>query len=83
MSEALKTVAAKDVEAAVRAWQLYIGRGAGTCRISDEQKLYNRAQRAIAKVAKKRNMDVYEAERQITNEARRRGGICPLPGKDI
>lgn len=75
-------MAAKDIEAAVRAWQLYMGKGL-TCRIRDEQKLYRRAQAATARVAKKRGMDVYEAERQITAEARRRGGICPMPGKDI
>lgn len=75
-------MAAKDIEAAVRAWQLYIGKGL-TCRIRDEQKLYQRAVKLTEKVATKRNMDPHEAERQITAEARRRGGICPMPGKDI
>jgi hypothetical protein len=73
---------AQDIECAVKAAQLYAGKGL-RIRISDEQKLYARMMKAIANVAKKRGMDEGDAYRQITAEARRRGGITPMPGKDI
>jgi len=75
-------VAAKDIEAAVRAWQLYAGCG-GHARVRDQQKLYTRAMRLTDKVATKRGMDANDAHDQLTREARRRGPICPMPGKDI
>ena len=75
-------VIAKDIEAAVRAAQLYIGKGL-TMRISDEQKLYNNMNRKIAAVAKRRGMDEASAYQQIMCEAKRRGGVTALPGKDI
>lgn len=73
---------AKDIEAAVKAAQLYAGCGA-VVRIRDAQKLYNRLQKAVEKVAKARGMDFLNAHEQITAEASRRGPICPTPGKDI
>ena len=73
---------AKDIEAAVYAAQLYIGKGL-TMRIADEQKLYNSMNRKIAMAAKRRGMDEGDAYRQIMNAAKRRGGILALPGKDI
>ena len=75
-------MAAKDIEAAVHAARLYIGKGL-CMRITDEQKLYARMNKKIASVAKRRSMDEGEAYRQIMGEAKRRGGVCPLPGKDI
>jgi hypothetical protein len=38
---------------------------------------------AVARVAKAHDMDELHASDQITQEARRRGPILPLPGKDI
>lgn len=73
---------AKDIEAAVRAAQLYIGKGL-TMRIADEQKLYNSMNRKIASVAKRRGMDEAGAYQQIMAEAKRRGGLQATPGKDI
>lgn len=73
---------AKDIEAAVRAAQLYIGKGL-SMRISDEQKLYNSMNRKIAIVAKRRGLDEGNAYQQIMGEAKRRGAITPMPGKDI
>lgn len=73
---------AKDIEAAVRAAQLYIGKGL-SMRISDEQKLYASMNRKIANVAKRRGLDEANAYRQIMGEAKRRGGITAMPGKDI
>lgn len=66
----------------MRAAQLYIGKGL-TMRISDEQKLYSRMNRKIASVAKRHGMDEAAAYQQIMAEAKRRGGITPLPGKDV
>jgi CO/xanthine dehydrogenase Mo-binding subunit len=74
--------AAKDIEGAVYAAQLYIGKGL-TMRITDEQKLYKSMHRKIASVAKRLGMDEADAYRQITAEAKRRGGLLALPGKDI
>jgi len=76
-------MAAKDIEAAVHAAQLYIGCSGLHMRVRDEQKLYTRMNKRIDSVAKKRGMDSHEAYRQIMNEAQRRGGVCPVPGKDI
>ena len=73
---------AKDIEAAVYAAQLYIGKGL-RMRVSDEQKLYRRMNQKIAVVAKRRGMDEAEAYRQIVGEAKRRGGVLAMPGKDI
>ena len=73
---------AKDIEAAVHAAQLYIGKGL-RMRITDEQKLYASMNRKIAAVAKRLGMDEAEAYRQILAEAKRRGGLMALPGKDI
>lgn len=73
---------AKDIEAAVMAARLYIGKGL-TMRISDEQKLYRRMNSKIAAVARRRGMDESDAYRQIMSEAKRRGGILASPGKDI
>ena len=73
---------AKDVEAAVRAAQLYHG-ALGKLRIRDEQRLYESMTRKIDAVARRRQMDRDTAYRQIADEARRRGPITPMPGKDI
>lgn len=73
---------AKDVEAAVHAARLYHGSLDGT-RIRDAQKLYERMVRKIDAVAKRRKIDRDSAYRQIADEARRRGAITPVPGKDI
>jgi len=73
---------AKDIEGAVRAAQLYIGRG-HIRSITTEQKLYRGMMRKIAAVAKRRNMPENDAFQQITEEAKRRGGLQALPGKDI
>lgn len=73
---------AKDIEAAVRAAQLYIGCDQRTL-IKDQQRLYRAMTRKIEAVAKKRGMDPLSAHEQIVAAARKRGGICPVPGKDV
>ena len=73
---------AKDIEAAVKAAQLYIG-SALAAPIRDQQRLYNSMQRKIAAVAKRRGMDEYSTHEQIMNAAKSRGGITPTPGKDV
>lgn len=70
------------MDKAVHAAQLYIGKGL-RMRITDEQKLYASMNRKIAAVAKRLGMDEAEAYRQILAEAKRRGGLVALPGKDI
>ena len=72
-------MAAKDIEAAVYAAQLYIGKGL-RIRFTDELKLYNRMNKKIAAVAKRRGIDEADAHRQIMGEAKRRGAIMPMPG---
>lgn len=72
----------KDVEAAVHAAQLYIGSDQFS-PVRDQQKLYNQMQKKIAAVAKKRGMAEHIVGEQITAEAKRRGGLRPLPGKHI
>ena len=52
-------------------------------RVTDEQKLYRRMNSKIAAVAKRLGMDEAEAYRQIVEEAKRRGRLTALPGKDI
>ena len=74
--------AAKDIEAAVYAAQLYIGKGL-RMRLADEQKLFASMNRKIAAVAKRRGLDEGNAYQQIVGEAKRRGGILAMPGKDI
>ena len=74
---------AKDVEEAVKAAQLYHGSAREHMRIKDEQKLYDRMQRKIDAVARRRGIDRNAAYEQIVGEAKRRGGITPVPGKDI
>lgn len=75
-------MAAKDVEAAVRAAQLYGGCD-GKINVRDAQKLYDRMNKKIAAVARKRGMAFNDASRQITEAAKQRGLICPIPGRDI
>lgn len=72
----------KAIEDATRAWQLVIGCG-GRVRPRDEQKLRDRANKAVLRVAKQRNADPVDVEIVIVDEAKSRGGICPIPGKDI
>lgn len=76
------TIAAKDIEVAVRAAQLYIG-SATASPMRDQQRLYNNMRRKIAAVAKRRGMDEGSAHEQILAAAQSRGAITPLPGKDV
>lgn len=69
------------VEAAVKAVQLYAG--STSCRIHDSQRLFTRMHAKIDAVVKATGMDRDDAHAQIAAEARRRGPICPMPGKDI
>lgn len=74
-------MAARDLEAAVKAAQLYFGCN-GHVAIRDEQKLYGRLRKRVAAVAEKRGVSEEDAYGQIAREARKRGAVCPLPGKD-
>lgn len=72
---------AKDIEAAVRAAQVY-GGALDSAPIRVQQKLYEAMKRKIASVASRRGMDYNDAFRQITDAATARGLIRPSPGKD-
>ena len=72
------------LEKAVKAYQLYFG-AAGVVGGRSEERLYARARRASAAVAKKAGVTGYgvtQVEEQIMAEAQRRGAIRPQPGKD-
>jgi hypothetical protein len=71
----------KQLEDAVRAFQLY--HGSEGMRIRDQQKLYDRSQRAAERIAKSKGMSVGDVVDQLDREARRRGPVIPIPGKDI
>lgn len=72
----------KAIEDAVRAWQLVIG-CVNRVRPRDEQRLRDRANKAVLRVAKQRGASTVDVEIAIVDEAKSRGGICPLLGKDI
>jgi len=71
----------KELEKAIRSFRLY--HGSSGCRLGDQQKLYTRALRACGRIAIAKNMAVSDVVEQIGAEAMRRGGIMPIPGKDI
>jgi hypothetical protein len=77
-----KNPPAKDLEAAVKTAQLYDG-SLRTTTIRDQQRLYARLQNQVAAIAKKRGMSLSDVLDQIVSEARSRGAIPPMPGKDI
>lgn len=71
----------KQLENAVRAYQLYLG--SSGCRMQDQQKLYDRLHLMIDRIAEKFGMDPNDVDRQILKEAEKRGKIIPTPAKDI
>lgn len=72
------------IEAAVKAMQLYLGIACDPrARLRDEQKLRARVARKVATIVKSTGNTDDNVWNQLENEARRRGKICPLPGKDI
>jgi len=74
----------REAEAAVRATQLLMGvRHGGRVRLQDEERLYKRMRAAIEKVAKKYNADLVDVSVQVESEARHRGAITPMLGKDL
>ena len=72
------------IEKAVKAAQVYCG-SVGRVRLADEQKLYKRMQHAVERVVKasQGGIELWNAEKQIRDEARRRGCRLALPGQDI
>jgi Skp family chaperone for outer membrane proteins len=67
------------IENAVKAAQIY--QGSSGSRVRDQDRLYQRMERAVQSLAKKMNMDYNNAFDQITGEAQRRGAITAMPGK--
>lgn len=72
----------RDIEAAIAAAQRYIGCD-GKVNIRDQQRLYDRMMAKIDSVVKKRSLDRQQAHETIVGEAKKRGGVCPIPGKDM
>jgi hypothetical protein len=70
------------LEGAVRAAQLYIG-SEGWVTIRQQQKLYARVKRAIETLANKKGMSHSSVWEQVFQEARRRGSIRPIVGRDV
>ncbi len=68
------------LERAVKATQLYCG-AEGTY-VKTQQRFYTRMDKAISAVAQKSGVDRQSAWNQIQAEAKRRGCITPVPGKD-
>jgi hypothetical protein len=48
-----------------------------------EDEFYDRARRAAERIARVKKMPVEDVVDQLDREARRRGPIMPMPGKDI
>lgn len=71
-----------SAERAVKAMQLYLG-SILYARPRDEQKLYAKARKAVDKAAADHGMTELSAWEQVEAEARKRGKIRPMPGKDI
>lgn len=75
-------MATKQIEAAVRAWQLYHG-SSGYVPIRTQQRLYDRAKRLSATLARRYQMSERDVIAQLTTEASKLGHIRPQPGRDI
>jgi hypothetical protein len=72
----------RSAEAAVRAMQLYIG-SQGYCTVRDQQRLYNRVRKAAERVAREQKVTLSDSWAIISSEARGRGPIRPVLGKDL
>lgn len=68
----------RQLDNAVTSLRLYMGSD-GRCRMSDQQRLYNRFNKAM----KPLRAFTIDADAQVGAEARRLGPIVPVPGKDI
>lgn len=72
----------QQLENAVKIMQLYLG-SLDRTRIQDQQKLYNRTNMQIQKLADQLGMHFDSVWDQVKNEAEKRGRILPQSGKDI
>lgn len=69
-------------ESAVKPMQLYLG-SVDWASVRDQDKLYRRAKRAVDAICKRYGMEVAHCWNQVEAEAKRRGPIRPMPGKDF
>lgn len=60
--------------------QLLMGIRRGVARLRDEERLYKRAMASVQKVTQVVGFDAWD---QIEAEAKRRGAITPIPGRDL
>jgi hypothetical protein len=70
------------LSAAVKAMRIYIG-SVDYASVVQQQRLYARANRAVAKVASSTGLTIMNAWDQIEIEARRQGVIRPVPGQHM
>lgn len=73
--------AKRTLEAAVKDMQTYLG-CIGKVQFRDEQRLYQRVQRRVQRIADTAGLDAENTWGQIEGEARKRGVHC-LPGRDL
>ena len=72
------------IEKAVKQMQLYIGIIADPrARMRDVSKLRARVDKSVAKIVASTGNTEENVWHQLEGEARRWGGIVPMPGKDI
>jgi hypothetical protein len=67
---------------AVRAMRLYLG-SVDYASLRDQQRLYDRAHKAAARVAASAGLPSSDAWHQIEAEARRLGKVRPVPGQHL
>lgn len=70
------------LDSVVKSMQLYLG-SLDKTRIKDQEKLRRKVDSNIERICKITNMDFSDAWDQIEMEAKKRGKIIPVPGKDI
>ena len=74
----------RQLQAAIHDMQVYLGANRSpTRRIRDTQRLYDRVRRKVDRIADKAGIPPDSAWSQIETEARSRGIISPMPGKDF
>ena len=71
-----------NLEDIIRSMQLYLG-SLDYTRIRDQEKLRNKLDKKLERIAKITGMDISDIWDQTETIAKRRGVIRPQPGKDI
>ena len=83
LQEAVKRPSKKKLEVAIRDMRLLLGGRRARMRIRDEERLQSRVKKHVDDIVQITGMDPTDVWNQLENEARSRGAMTPLPGKDI